>query len=164
MTRRELWEMIGRGEVGEGGDKSVNSILNTCFAIYCSLLGDLCTKNIIKKKKRKEKKRMVMQSTEQALNETVAKKSRRYLLANPDRSNWFKSFSMTLFQYDYMMKIKLFPPPPPIIFCCCLPVAFVNNSTMLLIYKKCEKRRITRLLEMWKERLYCKLVLFATMH
>ena len=40
--------MIGRGEVGEGGGKPVNSILNTCFAIYCSLLGDLCTKNIIK--------------------------------------------------------------------------------------------------------------------
>ena len=48
MTRRELWEMIGRGKVGEGVGKPVNSILNTCFAIYCSVLGDLCTKNIIK--------------------------------------------------------------------------------------------------------------------
>ena len=71
---------------------------------------------------------------------------------------------MTLFQYDYIMKIKLLPPPPPFNFCCCLPVAFVKNSTMLRIYKKCQKRSIRRLLEKWKIRLYCKLVLFATVH
>ena len=36
LLYRELWEMIGRGELwGEGGE-DVNSILNTCFLIYCS--------------------------------------------------------------------------------------------------------------------------------
>ena len=57
MTRRELWEMIGRGQLRRvvvGGD--VNSILNTCFLVYCSFQGDFCTKKIIKKK---EEKRMV---------------------------------------------------------------------------------------------------------
>ena len=38
FTRRELWEMIGRGELrtggGEGGGEDVNSILNTCFLLY----------------------------------------------------------------------------------------------------------------------------------
>ena len=74
--------MIGMGEVcgcgcwGRGGD--VNSILNTCFLMYCSLLGDFCTENIIFLKKE-------WSSTEQASNETVAKNSWRYLFANPDR-------------------------------------------------------------------------------
>ena len=54
---------------------------------------------------------------------------------------------MTLFQYDYMMQIKVLsphpplpppPPPPPasLNFCCCPPAAFAKNSTMLRIYKK----------------------------
>ena len=34
-----------------GGGDDVNSILNTFFFIYCSLLGDFCTENIIEKKK-----------------------------------------------------------------------------------------------------------------
>ena len=43
MTRRELWEMIVRGEaVGGGGGgqlgKDVNSIIHTCSFVYCSLL------------------------------------------------------------------------------------------------------------------------------
>ena len=43
-----------------------NSVFNTCFFIYCSLLlGDFCTENIIKKD---------WLSTEQTSNETLAKK------------------------------------------------------------------------------------------
>ena len=42
--------MIGRGEVKGGGvGEDENSILNTCFLTYGSLLGDFCTENIIKK-------------------------------------------------------------------------------------------------------------------
>ena len=33
------------------GREDVNSILNTCCLIYCSLLGDFCAENIIKKKR-----------------------------------------------------------------------------------------------------------------
>ena len=50
MTRRELSEMIGRGELrggGGGGEEDVNSILNTCFLIYGSFEGDFCTEKII---------------------------------------------------------------------------------------------------------------------
>ena len=37
MTRRELWEIIGRGELRWRGDfEDVNSILNLCSLIYCS--------------------------------------------------------------------------------------------------------------------------------
>jgi len=53
LTRRGLWEIIGRGEVGGGGGgggEDVNSLLNTRFLIYCSLLGDFCSENIILKK------------------------------------------------------------------------------------------------------------------
>ena len=43
-----------------------NSVFNTCFFIYCSLLlGDFCTENIIKKD---------WLTTEQTSNETLAKK------------------------------------------------------------------------------------------
>ena len=42
-------DSYGRGEGGDGED--VNSILNTCFFIYCSLLGDFCNENIIFLKK-----------------------------------------------------------------------------------------------------------------
>ena len=41
ITRRELWEMIVRGEAGGGEGqlgKDVNSIINTCSFVYCSLL------------------------------------------------------------------------------------------------------------------------------
>ena len=65
MTRRELWEMIGMAEVcgcgcEGGGGEDVNIMLNTCFLMYCSLLGDFCTENIILKK---------WSSTEQASSE-----------------------------------------------------------------------------------------------
>ena len=56
--------MIGRGEMH----------------IYCSLLGDFCTENIIKNEKKKE-----LSSTEQTSNETVARNSWRHLFTNPDR-------------------------------------------------------------------------------
>ena len=51
MTRKELWEMIGKGELrggggARGGGEDVNSILNTCFLIYCSFKGDFCTEKI----------------------------------------------------------------------------------------------------------------------
>ena len=40
------------GERGGGGwGKDVNSIINTCLFVYCSLLGIFCTENIISKKK-----------------------------------------------------------------------------------------------------------------
>ena len=61
--------------------KDVNIIKNTCFffvclfCVYCSLLGFFCIENIRKK----------WSSTKQASNKTVAKKSWRYLFANPDR-------------------------------------------------------------------------------
>ena len=44
--------MIGRGELreGRGCEEDVNSILNTCFLIYCSFYGDFCTEKIILKK------------------------------------------------------------------------------------------------------------------
>ena len=42
MTRRVLWEMIGRDR--SGGGEHVNSILSTCFLIYCSLLRDFVLK------------------------------------------------------------------------------------------------------------------------
>ena len=35
---------------GRGGE-DVNSIFNSCFFIYFSLLGDFCTENTIKKKR-----------------------------------------------------------------------------------------------------------------
>ena len=38
------------GERGEGGGEGVNSIINTCLFVYCSLLGIFCTENILSKK------------------------------------------------------------------------------------------------------------------
>ena len=35
---------------GGGGRKGVNSIINTCLFVYCSLLGIFCTENIVSKK------------------------------------------------------------------------------------------------------------------
>ena len=40
----------GWGERGGGWGKDVNSIINTCLFVYCSLLGIFCTENIISKK------------------------------------------------------------------------------------------------------------------
>ena len=40
---------MGNDRQGRGGEDE-NSILNTCFLTYGSLLGDFCTENIIKKK------------------------------------------------------------------------------------------------------------------
>ena len=59
--------MIGGKKGGGGGvgGKDVNSIINTCLFVYCSLLGIFCTDNIISKKK--------WSSTEQASNKAVAK-------------------------------------------------------------------------------------------
>ena len=48
------------------GREEVKGIFDSCFLIYCSLLGDFCSENIILKK---------MSSTEEASNENVAKKS-----------------------------------------------------------------------------------------
>ena len=42
--------MVAWGEVGGGGREDVNGIFKTCFLIYCSLLGDFCSENIIFKK------------------------------------------------------------------------------------------------------------------
>ena len=55
----------GWGERGGGWGKDVNSIINTCLFVYCSLLGIFCTENIISKKK--------WSSSEQASNKAVAK-------------------------------------------------------------------------------------------
>ena len=44
--------MIGgekRGRAGGGGE-GVNSIINTCLFVYCSLLGIFGTENIVSKK------------------------------------------------------------------------------------------------------------------
>ena len=40
------------GEKGEGGGggEGVNSIINTCLFVYCSLLGIFGTENIVSKK------------------------------------------------------------------------------------------------------------------
>ena len=35
---------------GGGGGGGVNSIINTCLFVYCSLLGIFCAENIISKK------------------------------------------------------------------------------------------------------------------
>ena len=35
---------------GGGGAEGVNSIINTCLFVYCSLLGIFCTENIVSKK------------------------------------------------------------------------------------------------------------------
>ena len=51
MSRRELWEMWGRGEGGGGMGKDGSSILNTCFFVYRSLLGFFCTEAIMRQKK-----------------------------------------------------------------------------------------------------------------
>ena len=42
----------GRGGGGEMAEKDVNSIIKTSFFVYCSLLGDFCTKSIIRKNKK----------------------------------------------------------------------------------------------------------------
>ena len=82
MTWRELWDGGGGGG-GGGGGKDVNSIRKTSFFVYCSLLGVFCTKSIIRKNK------IDWSRTEEASNKTVAKKSLRYLFANPDRYTGF---------------------------------------------------------------------------
>ena len=71
--RRQWWSLLGReGAEGEGVKKDlINSILNTRFYVYCSLLEDLCTESVLTKKKSK-----------QASNENVGKNSWRYVLAN----------------------------------------------------------------------------------
>ena len=64
--------MIGR----EGGwGKTLTTFINKCVFGCCSLLWVFCIENIIRKK---------WASIEQALNETVAIKSRRYVFANPE--------------------------------------------------------------------------------
>ena len=64
-----------RGAEGEGVTKDViNSILNTRFCVYCSLLEDLCTESVLTKK-----------NSKQASNENVAKNSWRHVLANTGR-------------------------------------------------------------------------------
>ena len=72
-----IWVFIGRGEGGGGSEETKNSIINTCFLIYCSLLGDLCTETIIK-----EKDGQVLNKRQMRL---LLKKSLRYLFANPER-------------------------------------------------------------------------------
>ena len=71
--RRQWWSLLGReGAEGEGVKKGViNSILNTRFYVYCSLLEDLCTGSVLTKK-----------NSKQASNENVGKNSWRYVLAN----------------------------------------------------------------------------------
>ena len=68
--RRQWWSLLGReGSEGEGVKKDViNSILNTIFYVYCSLLEDLCTESVLTKKKSK-----------QASNENVGKNSWRHV-------------------------------------------------------------------------------------
>ena len=39
-----------KGEGGGGGGEGVNSIINTCLFVYCSLLGIFGTENIVSKK------------------------------------------------------------------------------------------------------------------
>lgn len=74
--RRQWWSLLGReGAEGEGVKKGViNSILNTRFYVYCSLLEDLCTESVLTKKNNK-----------QASNENVGKNTWRYVLANTGR-------------------------------------------------------------------------------
>ena len=68
MTRRELWEMIVRGEaVGGGGAIGERCKQHYTYVFFCLLQfvsGFLCTGNIIRKKR---------PSAEQASNETVVK-------------------------------------------------------------------------------------------
>ena len=53
MTRGELWEMIGRGELrgggGGGGGEDVNSILNPFFLFYAACKGIFQLKSSLKK-------------------------------------------------------------------------------------------------------------------
>ena len=71
MSRRKLWEMIGREREGVGGvGKDVNSHKHAFFFLPQLVRGFLYCKH------RKKKK---WSSSEQASNETVAKKSWRYL-------------------------------------------------------------------------------------
>ena len=74
--RRQWWTLLGReGAEGEGVKKDlINSILNTRFYVYCSLLEDLCTGSVLTKK-----------NSKQASNENVGKNSWRYVLANTGR-------------------------------------------------------------------------------
>ena len=44
---------MGNGRQGRGGGRGredVNGIFDSCFFMYCSLLGDFCSENIIFKK------------------------------------------------------------------------------------------------------------------
>ena len=52
----------------------INSILNTIFYVYCSLLEDLCTESVLTKK-----------NSKQPSNENIGKNSWRYVLPNPGR-------------------------------------------------------------------------------
>ena len=74
--RRQWWSLLGReGAEGEGVKKDlINSILNTRFYVYCSLLEDLCTESVLTKK-----------NSKQASNENVGKNTWRYVLANTGR-------------------------------------------------------------------------------
>ena len=80
----DMERIIGWGREGGGGgwgsEKDVNSIRKTSFFVYCSFLGVFGTKSIRRKNKTDWSR------TEEASNKTVAKKSWRYLFANPDRS------------------------------------------------------------------------------
>ena len=47
--------------------EDVNGMFDSCFLVYCNLLGNFCSENIIFFKK--------LSSTEEASNDNVAKKS-----------------------------------------------------------------------------------------
>ena len=79
LTRRELWEIIGRGEVEGGGGwwRRCKQPIKHMFLYLLQLVrGFLYEKYHLKK---------VWSSTEQTSDETVPKNCRRYLFANPDR-------------------------------------------------------------------------------
>ena len=68
--------VVGDGRGRRGGVKKdlINSILNTRFYVYRSLLEDLCSESVITKK-----------NSKQASNENVGENTWRYVLANPGR-------------------------------------------------------------------------------
>ena len=65
------------GEGGGGVKEDVNNIINIGFYVFCSLLEDLCTQNVITKKQSKVNKPQMRMSAWEKLLEVPLTKSRQ---------------------------------------------------------------------------------------
>ena len=95
MTRRELWEMIGRGELRReregGGEDGKQHMKHMVFLSTAAFKGIFVLKRSFKKKKKE------WSSTEQASNEAVAKNSGgTFYQIQPDIYICFKSYFTVL--------------------------------------------------------------------